>query len=170
MALPRTLYDFSLDELRERAALAKKTIDELRALLGELLDRGDLGASSANGEDSDHPTWEDVMRMVHEGLNLVTTLLPGMVGLSPETRAAIQAQLPDPETLRAAVESLPPPDQLPEEVRAQLAQARESYERGQAIHDVKEAMASLIADLHRVEKAFGEALLAVPRPTKPGNN
>lgn len=116
MQPPVTIFDFPLEELRERAAIARKTIAEMRELLaGVMRERA--------SDDAEQASWDEVMKMVHEGLDLVTTLLPGLVSLSPESLQEV------------------------------MQQSEDTFERGEEVRLVRETLAGLVDDLQRAEQA-----------------
>jgi hypothetical protein len=123
MQPPRTIFDFTLDELRERAQLAKRTIGEMRDLLARVMHEHAGGAGAASAGDDALPSWDEVMKLLHEGLDLVTTLLPGLSSVTPE--ALIEA----------------------------MQKAEDTAERGEEIRGVREALAGLVADLQKAHDA-----------------
>jgi len=147
-----TIFDMPLEALRERTERVRQTIARMEAMVRPLLnpalprelEAGESEAVSVND-------FQLVLSGFNDALTLISTLLPGLVSLTPEHRMRLAATSSTQEDLRTLLNTLPVPPRAsgaaPSPEERLLERVRDRMARSELLSAVGTALASLVENL-----------------------
>lgn len=171
---PETIFEMSIETLRERTALARDGVERMRALLSPLFAQARTGMAGGEDGGEEEPDSAEALARFREELAELNELLPGMALLSPERRQYLRATTPSPEVLQKIFEKLPKPPRLTDSAPTALDRAYEravlAFERSELLRTVEEPLAEMLGELAavldhlrlRIARALGQEPPAEP--------